>query len=310
MSVAALASFGHQVVSQVGGGGATTAYVDRKQFDAVNGAVLDTTGTIFTYQPVCMICAGNGTAKNVQWTTNSTGGSISFWWRRATGTLATVQRLVQTTPTGHELRVLTSGILAIGPGGANFTNIFTPTIDAEYWITMSWDQSGNPHIVVVRVFDINLRQVAEQTVTLAAVSATNTAVNVGITTNISNVTTYHGGLVLDDQPRLLGPRKVHILLPTGDGTHSYTDGTPDDFQNATPADYPSGHLSTTIWNDVKEVPPNTTAFVQQVVIRCRARATARQMRCRCSVPTTPSLPQPPTPAPRGSTTTERSHPRR
>lgn len=266
MAILYASSFDAQFISSVGGGGATTALTDRKYFDNVAGTAPTISTTTFLHGTAAMKIDGTVSGNsNVQYTLNNLSTmAAGCWFQIGAGTPSANCRVLRFTPTNHELAFMSTGTIQLRPAGATGTDLFTPGAGVWYWISLACDTSANPHTLSARVYGPSgLLAATDAALTSATAATPQTGLTIGSVSGsgAGGVDYYVDSLVVSDASSLLAPRRVLLLRPTGNGTHSFT---ANDFQNQASTNLTTASDFSAL---VNKVPPATTTFAKQVVIR-------------------------------------------
>lgn len=252
----------------LGGGGATSALVNRKIWDAqTSGASLALETT--TVPPGAASCfkipSTVAAAANITRTFSDNTFCYGFWFRKigSTNPSAVNPRIVGFNPSNHTIRLSSGGVLQITIGNASPQTLNTPSADTWYWITGKIDTSSGTHTHDAKIYDDTGSLIATATQSTGAIAAAaQTSFILGTGGSMGGASCFVGTLILSDAhadyPIL--PMGTDLLLPNACGTHSFTAG---DFVDDTATNL--GTSETTSWQKLDEIPPNTTDYVQQNV---------------------------------------------
>jgi hypothetical protein len=264
--------FDEQVASSAGGGGATTSLVNRKWADTITGTPqFDTStpihGAASHESPAATAAVAHYTA-----TYGAPGftGTLGCVLRAPSAALTSTSIILVFTGVSHNVNLMstgTGGVCGIGvaPGGVSTQQFARLLASRLYFVTFSADCSANPHLLVVRLYDLSAggTLVCQYSTTYATAAATIAGGRFG------QVTALAPGFDIDidscwinDAIVSPGPMRVCTLKPNADGTHSFTTG---DFQDNASANISTG--STTVNTLVSKTVPSTASFAKQVVTR-------------------------------------------
>lgn len=267
MSTLHVCSFDHQIApTNVGGGGATSALVNRKYWDSVGGTPPTVDTTTFLHGSASMKFAA--AAAGASFLRHVIGGStagVGAWVRRGTGSPSSTTVFLQLlgAVNNADVRLSSDGVLYLTGGAIDGSEValFSPAASQWYWVSLHADFSANPITMSASVWT-STGQVVVSAKTRSVAVAADTFANAQVGTSAAghgfdlNVDSY----VVTDTAAAITPRQVVLLTPSN-GTHSFT---ANDFQNQA-----STNLTTAsdIAALVDDYPPSLSDFVKQVVIR-------------------------------------------